>query len=658
MLNTNQLQDISRQSFLDKLKANARQIFTPPPKLSLSQWADTYRMLSPESSAAAGRWRTDFAEYQREIMDTISDPYTQTVVVMAAAQTGKSETCIISPLLYAIHFNPKSILVVQPSILMAQSFSKDRLTPAMRDTKVVANLIGDSKGRDGTNAVLSKSFAGGVLNLAGANSAASLASRPCAMVLLDEIDRFPLSASSASGNAEGSPIELAIKRTSTYWNKKILMCSTPTDKSTSQIYARYQASDQRKYYIPCKHCGEKFVPIWAHVRWNKDDQGIHDPKSALLYCPNCGGGHTDTERRGQVRRGQWVKHAVSDVAGFHLSALISPWVQLDSLVVDWLAAQKDVSLLRVFINTALGEPFETESNSIDDLDLSARIEEYTPTSIPKKVLFLTAGVDTQNDRVEAVVYGHGHDREMWAVEHYVVHGSPAEKKTWDQLDGYLKTKFAREDGYILSIAAACIDSGGHHTSNVYQYCSDNFQRRIYAIKGRDGNLPIFPLRASKSGDNKHKVYIVGVDTAKERLYGQLRIEEQGAGYVHFPDTCSYDFFAQLTSEKQILKQKNGYTYYQWTKNPSVRNEILDCSVYAMAAAESLKINTKLLESQQQRKMGNAVNIENKAQVIAPIITQKDNDDMIRNAVQNQAMTKKPVAPWKQNFNKNTNSKWV
>lgn len=588
--------ELSARALTAALLAAQYTSLKPPPKLSLSEWAVENFTLSPEASAEPGKFNWERAPYQKDMLDACSDPQYQEVVFCTSAQIGKT-TILLALLGYFIHHEPCPILCVQPTKELAGSFSKDRLAPLIRDCKPLTSLVADAKSRDSSNTILAKSFPGGVLNIVGSNAPSSLASRPVRVVLADEVDRYPLSA-----GTEGDPLQLAIKRSANFFNRKIIAVSTPTDELTSRIWSRYEASDQRKFYIECVHCADHFVPKWEMVKWQKDEQGTHKPETALLHCPHCGAGHTDVERQAAVKRGEWRKHnTLSKVAGFHLSALISPWAELEALVIEWLTAQKDVQKLKTFFNTQLGEVWQDRSENIDDLDLMSRVEEYTPAAVPQEVTLITAGVDTQDDRLEMSVWGWAEQNESWLIEHQVVHGNPANPAVWAELKGLLLTRYKRADGYQLPIAAAVIDSGGHYTQEVYAFAKANKSHRWYAGKGRQGPLPVWPSRASYT-KNDGKVYIVGVDSAKEVIYAWLKNTEAGAGYVHFPDTATPDYFAQLAAEKKVLTYRNGYTYYQWKLSPGRRNEALDCYVYALAARESININFKHHAAKQRARV--------------------------------------------------------
>jgi phage terminase large subunit GpA-like protein len=624
--------------------------------MTLSEWASKNFSLQSDSSAEPGRYSYDRAPFQKDMLDACANPIYEQVVFCTGAQVGKT-TLQLATLLYYIHTDPGPILFVYPTKEIAASFSKDRLTPAIEDNKCVKDLVADNKAKVTTNTISSKSFRGGVVNLVGANSPANLSSRPVRILLCDEVDRFPLT----SGN-EGDPLQLAMKRTTTFFDRKMIFVSTPTDKLTSKIWKKYQDSDQRKYEVKCIHCDEYFVPVFAtHVKWVKDAAGNHLPHSALLHCPHCSCGHDDTQRQRAVRKGRWViTKPESKIAGFHLSSLISPWIKLGDLAEKFLAAKGDIALLKTFINTELGEPWEEQSENLDNIEFLNRLEGYTPDNLPTGIELITAGVDCQADRLECSIYGYGIENEIWHIQHSVIHGSPTAVGTWNELASYLQKKFKRDDGVPLKIEAACVDSG-YSTNAVYNFCKFNQQRRWFATKGRQGALPIFPQRATQNKEGG-KLYILGVDTAKEQLQTQLKLKEKGAGYVHFSEDCDQDFFHQLTAERKVLNNKNGHAFYTWKLPSGRRNEVFDCAVYALAAKEALtqNISVKLIKNKRNRKLE-----ANKQADIKADIKTVTPSDVLNNTNTNSTTATEPaekeklntesankaLPKWKQNLNK-------
>lgn len=550
----------------------------PPPKLSVSEWADQYRKLSPESSAEPGSWQTSRAEYQRGIMDAISDPSIETVVLMMGAQMGKSE-CLNNVVGYHIAQDPSPILVVQPTLDMAQTWSKDRLAPMLRDTPALQGLVKDPRSRDSGNTTLHKSFPGGHVTACGANSPASLASRPIRIVLCDEVDRFPISAGS-----EGDPVTLAKKRSATFWNRKIILVSTPTNKGASRIEDAFEVSDKRLYYVPCGDCGHHQTLKWGQVKWDSDNPG-----TAAYACEECGSLWDDATRIRAVRRGEWRSTGSSaKTAGFAVSGIYSPWIPLEDAVRDFLEVRKQPATLRVWVNTYLAETWEEDGEQVDDYSLSERAEDWGD-AVPADGLILTAGVDVQDDRLEAEIVAWGKDEESWSIAYKTIHGDPSGPIVWRDLDEFLYQVFEHEFGEDMHVRATCIDSGGHHTQSVYKYVSTREGRRIFAIKGVGGEGKPMVGKPSKNNIGKIKLFPVGVDTIKYELFSRFKITEPGPGYCHFPEGRDPEYYKQLTAEKIATKYHKGFARREFVKIRT-RNEALDVRVYAKAALALLNVN--------------------------------------------------------------------
>jgi len=330
-------------------------------------------------------------------MDAVSDPSIRQVVVMAGAQLGKSEA-LLNIIGYHIEHDPCPTLLMQPTVEMAQSFSKDRITSGLLNTTPsLRGKVKDPRARDSGNTTLHKTYPAGSLSLVGANSPAGMASRPIRLVLFDEVDRYPVSA-----GEEGDPIALATKRALTFWNRKIVMVSTPTDKGSSRIEDAYEETDKRKYYVPCPHCNHEQVLEWKNVQWEGSD-----PKTAAYYCDECGVAWTDPDRHKAVSKGKWVATEEFDgVAGFHISALYSPWVSIIEAVDEFVKSKRDPMRLKTWVNTFLGETWEEQGERIDEYDLFERREDW-PDDVPEGVVVLTAGVDIQDDRVAFEILGTG-----------------------------------------------------------------------------------------------------------------------------------------------------------------------------------------------------------------------------------------------------------
>lgn len=541
----------------------------------MSQWADQFRQLSSEASAEPGKWQTSRAPYQREIMDVLGDPKVETVVVMSSAQIGKTE--IINNVIgYHIHLDPAPILLLQPTLEMAESWSKDRLAPMLRDTSTLRGLVKDPRSRDSGNTLLHKRFPGGHITMSGANSPASLASRPIRLVLCDEVDRYP-----ASAGTEGDPVSLAKKRSTTFWNRKLLLTSTPTVKGASRIETAFEQSDQRRFHVPCPHCQTMQKLVWAQVKWEESD-----PQTARYECEHCSNIITDGEKIAMLKDGQWIAEAeFTGTAGFHINELYSPWVSFTHIVAEFLKAKKQPETLKTWVNTSLGETWEEEGERLEADDLLARKENWG-NEAPEEVLFVTAGVDVQGDRIEVEVKGWGIGEESWSLDYRIFYGDPSQDKLWQELDTYLQSNIRSKSGLLLPIACTCVDSGGHHTQAVYDFCARRAIRGIFAIKGMNQSGRPIVGRPSRNNRFRLRLYPLGVDTGKELLMSRLRLTEPGPGYCHFPANRDREYFMQLTAEKQVTRFFKGVARREWIKTRS-RNEALDCNVYALAALKIL-----------------------------------------------------------------------
>jgi len=562
------------------IKAQSRAL-QPPPDLSLSQWAEEYFHLSPESSSLPGRFRFDRAAFQREVFDTLSDPNIKKVVVCSASQLLKTQSmlCFIG---YAIHLDPGPMLVVQPTSKMAQSFSKDRVDTMLRDVPILKGRVKDKRQRDSENTIFHKRFPAGHLTIATAGSPSDLASRPIRYLLLDEVDRYGPCAD------EGDPVSIARARTSTFWNSKEVMVSSPTFEDTSRIWNEYKDSDRRIYTVPCNECGVMQQLVWAGVKWNDND-----PRTAHYECQHCHAKWDDNQKNLNVRHGKWVvTNPDSPVAGFHISAIYSSFKSLSDLVFQFLRSKEDPEQLKAFTNTMLAEVWRTNAHTVKDITWLNRLETYDANTVPNQVGLITAGVDTQQDRLEVEIVGWGVGDESWSLDYIVIHGNTNNPAPWEQLAQLLEKPYTRKDGLKMRINAMCIDAGGTAPAEVFSFARRYANRNIFAIKGMAGEgRMIFPKRYSRwKGGQRY--WQIGVDVAKERIYNHLAIQEHGPGYCHFPTDRDDLYFQGLVSEQYEIKYRRGRPYRVWTLKSGVRNEPLDCRCYAVAARFSFNLDMK------------------------------------------------------------------
>lgn len=590
-----------------KTKRLFRKIFAvlkPPPDLTLSEWADKFRRLSAGSSAEPGRWRTSKAPYQKEIMDAITDIAIRKVVIMSAAQVGKTDAMVLNPIGYYVHYDPSPIMVIQPTIDMAEKFSKEKLSPMIRDTPVIAERINE-KSRNSGNTIMQKIFPGGFVTIAGANSPTGLRSHTVRILLADEIDGYP-----ASAGSEGDPLMLATKRQTTYWNKKQVSISTPTIKGASRIEVEYEHSSKGEWNTPCPCCGELQPLVWSGVVFDKDDL------TEINYvCSKCGVISSEAEWKEKFIDGKFIhEDPENPVKGFHLNTLASTLTTWREVVEKFLVANEEVKkgnveLMKVWTNTEMGQTWEEDGETIEDEELIKRRENYN-CEIPADVLYLTAGVDTQDDRFEVEVVGWGPEYESWGIKFAALYGDTGNMQdpVWDNLDAFLSQSFEKPDGSKLKIIVTCMDSGGHRTNQVYKFCKARFNRRIFAIKGSNDSAAAYIQKPTKNNREQAYLFTIGVDTGKSWLMDRLKLSEPGPGFCHFPreDGRGYDekYFKGLTSEKKVMRYKMGRPYFAWElkdRGEHRRNEALDCRNYATAAIEISGLPLKKPEDNEAKQ---------------------------------------------------------
>ncbi|MDX2074694.1 MAG: phage terminase large subunit family protein [Alphaproteobacteria bacterium] len=574
---------VYRESFFAGLR--------PDPLLTVSEWADEHRLLSQKASAEPGRWRTDRTPYLREIMDTLSPSSPiQSVVFMKGAQVGGTEAGN-NWMGYVVHNTPGPMMLVQPSLDIAKRLSKQRIAPMIEEMPVLRELIAPSRERDSGNTMLVKEFPGGVLIMTGANSAAGLRSMPVRFLFLDEIDAYP-----SDIDGEGDPVKLAEKRTTTFVRKKIFKVSTPTIKDMSRVEKEYEASDKRRYFVPCPHCGNMDWMRWKNIKWENSD-----PTTAALACEGCGTLIEERYKTSMLAKGEWRATCEGDgkTAGFHLSSLYSPigWKSWADIVAEWLEAKGDPPLLKTFVNTVLAETWEEEYSARVGADgLAERCEEYELMSVPAGGLVLTAGVDVQDNRIEVVVRAWGKDEESWLVNYVQIYGDPSKQEIWNQVDNLLLQEYKHSNGKKMKARVAMLDSGGHFTHEVYVFCRPRRKRNVLAGKGQSqpGKPAIGkPTRQdinyrSQTLKRGVELWPIGTDTIKSVIYGRLKNSDPaGAGIYHWPIGLTNEYFKQLTAEKQVTNYVNGFAKRIWKKKDGARNEALDCEVYAYAALQYL-----------------------------------------------------------------------
>lgn len=524
-------------------------------------------------------------------MDAVNDRDVHTVVIMSSAQIGKTEA-LNNIIGFFIEHQPSPILVLQPTLEMAKAWSTDRLAPMIRDTKTLKSKFAQSGKAKTADTLFHKQFTGGHITMAGANSPASLASRPIRVVLADEVDRYP-----ATAGAEGDPISLARKRTTTFWNRKIILTSTPTDEN-SRILRSYKQSDQRQYFVPCPHCGTMQTLKWSNVIIPKNENEQHMTDETFYSCEQ-GCVIAMDQKPKMVAQGEWRSTGtatVKGVAGFHLNELYSPWVRWSETAESFLEQKTDPETLKTWVNTSLGEVWRNKGDkaNVTIETLMARRENYDLDTLPDDILFITCAADVQKDRVELLVQGWGVKKERWNIEQPIVWGDPVKDDTvWEQVDALLLKKYTVR-GAPMPIACTTIDSGGLEgtSDRVYNFTKPRNGRRVFAVKGSTDYYPPAASRPKQVGRVRAMLYMVGGDTIKEWLFFTYLKDEQK---IHFPHWCDNEFFAQLLGEERKTIMFRGNPRFKWAKTRE-RQEILDLHVYNEAAYAILNPDIEALQA--------------------------------------------------------------
>lgn len=613
--------------------------FKAKSRLTVPEWADRYRFLSKSTGSIGGPWQTARVEVARGPMMAVTERGVRAITAKTCTQLMKT-SLLENTIGYFAHQDPAPMLLTQPKDGSVRAFSKERLQPMAKATPVLRPLLG---GHSATDTMVYREFPGGFIALESAGSPTNLAMRAIRVTLADEVDKY-------EPTKEGDPLILLEERTSTFVTNSLHMrCCSPTRADTSRITKSYAESDMRRPYVACPHCKhEQYLEFFKHVNWSKSDEGEHFPFTAAVYCEECGVEWSEAQRlkimttKGSIKWRQtkpfvcceerqapavernWNWDAKNQVglatckhckkqkvpnthAGFTASKLYSPFITMAELAEKWVLSKDDPETKQTFYNTQLGLEFNQETvKALEQNALSSRAEVYA-ADVPRGGLVLTMGVDVQSSgRLEGEVVAWGLGEQSWSIDAPVFLGDPAQPEVWAELDAYLHRKFKLEGGGEIVIKGCCIDSGGHNTEEVYKFCRPRIGRNVWAIKGandRPGQKsPVWPIPKLDSRVTRltgYKPVILGTGAAKEAVYQRLAIETPGPGYCHFPTPRSITingatltqysdaWFGQLTSEKQVLEKKHGFSFTRWVLPKGRANEALDCRVYAYAALQGL-----------------------------------------------------------------------
>lgn len=583
--------------------SKACSVFKAPENLTVTEWADRYRILQSENSAEAGRWKTKRTPYLKEIMDSFTDPRVKVVVISACAQLGKTES-LLNMIGYMIDQDPGPAMLIMPTVDMAEDASKRRLSPMFRDTKPLTSKVASEKSRNSQNTITKKAYPGGMLTLVGANSPTPLRGIPGRYIFGDEVDAWPKAA-----GKEGDPWGLVQARTITFYNSKMVAVSTPTVKGDSKIEDLFKLGTREYWSVQCPDCGEYSYIKFDNIRFDYETIEHGRDKQYIVtnikwVCPECGCIHDENTIKHQPMK--WIAESPEAIKNgyrsFWINGFSSPWLSWEYIITRFLQAGKDPEKLKVVYNTLFGQLWEQRIDVGDEDELLARAEDYG-AELPDGVLCLTCGVDTQDDRLEYEVVGYGFFEENWGIERGIIQGRPTNPDTWIKLDGILEHAYQFKNGKTLKVSLCFVDEGGHFSTEVWEQCAMR-PGRMFAVKG--SSVPGYPYtsKARKidfTTNGRHCStwhYLIGTDAGKERIMSGLKVKEPGARMSHFPadKDKGYDlsYFNGLLSETPVMTSSGGW---KWEKLPGhERNEPLDCRNYANAAFKVLHPNLDYLKA--------------------------------------------------------------
>lgn len=576
----------------DFMKKLLREYISPPKDMTVSEWADKYRILPEGTSSEPGKWKTTRTPYLKEILNCLSSKDTIFIIIMSCNQVGKGEV-INNGIGYFMDSDPSPMMMVQPTVQAAERYSKRKLVPMFRACKILKQKMEGFQ-----QSVTEKTFGGGFLMLVGANSPTGLASNTVRVALLDEVDRY-----APGAGTEGDQIALAIKRTDNFTqSRKIVITSTPGEEESSKINRWYKSSTQEVWSIPCPSCGEYTNPTIEDF----------DPKELLVACKKCGCLHSEHEWKAMQKDGKYIARNPGNnkKRGFHLNAFSSPWVTWDIIADEYLEAKKDPLEMMVFMNTRMGLPWKgimALDNAYQDIYDVNRMD--YGADLHDDILILTAGLDIQDTWAAIEVVGWSHGERSFGVEYKVFHGDPDNLSFWKQIDLFLEKDFYFKNGKSLKIQMTFVDTGGHKTQSTYNYLYAKEHKGIYGIKGdntRKKGYVISTSTVNVANDKPVTLIRLGVNDLKSLIFERLEKNKNENGYCCFPTDptkgYSVEYFKGLYSEKKVkIVNKHGYTQIVWEKIRQ-RNEPLDVRNYATAAIKQINPNFEKLEKEKNKTL--------------------------------------------------------
>ena len=568
----------------------ALQYLKPPENITVSEWAEKYRILDSKSSAMPGPWSNDITPYLKGVMDEFNNSETEKIVFVKPTQIGGTEA-LQNMIGYIVAQDPAPTMIVYPTDALAKSVSENRLQPMLRATPELKERF------DENSQLLELQFDGMYLSLVGSNSPSGLASKPIRFLMLDEVDKYP-----GASSREADPIKLASERTKTFHNSKIYITSTPTLK-TGHIWREKEKADiEKHYFVPCPHCGEYIELKWSQIRLpNEEGMSYADRAEFATYCcQKCGSAITDNDKQDMLIKGKWktVRHDTKYArsVAFWINTLYSPFVRFSEVAGEFLRTKNDPEEFQNFVNSWLAEPWEDSKLKMTEnlvLERQTGIKQYI---LPSWAKMLTAGVDVQETSVYWTIRAWGD----YLTSQNIAHG---QSLSLEDITEVMNAEYQTENGEKAIVNLALIDSGDQ-TDMVYDYCAVNSEWAL-PVKGAShamlGNYKISTINRTGSRHDGTRLVLVDGGKYKDMIAGRLQ-KENGRGSWMVYEGCDEEYAKQVTSEHKVNVRGSHGTRQKWEpKTSHADNHYLDAEVYALAAADILGVRTLHLQEEEEVK---------------------------------------------------------
>ncbi|MDO5391018.1 MAG: phage terminase large subunit family protein [Eubacteriales bacterium] len=578
----------SRDRTANLFRKTISQSLKRPEKLSVTEWAQKYRILD-DSSAIKGKFNINITPYMKEIMDDFCDPYIQEINLVKGSQLGGT-TAMENMIGWIVAQSPAPTMVVYPDDDAAKDTSNNNIRPMVEMTPCLKNRFYPSLSKE-----TELKFRGCKIYFRSARTPMKIAKKAIRYLFFDEIDKM-----TGATKKEASPYSLARERTKTFkLNKKIYTCSTPTIK-TNYVWTIHEAADeQRKFFIPCPHCGEMIELVMKQVIWDRDEEkklsNAERAKTATYVCQECGCEITDKQKITALQKGEWravKKNGTGNPrsVSYHINSLYSFFVSWEDAAREWMDSYNDPEKFQNFVNSWLGEPWEDEKLKTSEDTVMERQTEVPEFVVPKWAHLLTGGVDVQKKSVYWVIRAWG----SHMTSQNIAHG---QLLSLNDVETVMNMEYRKRNGDQFLVKMALIDSGDQ-TDTVYDFCTENSDWAV-PCKGTDGGDSTYRISTINKNGKAYSIQLVLVDGGayKNMIAGRmLRKNGEGSWMVH--SDCDFEYAKQVTAEHRVLEKSNGKPKLVWKpKHHHADNHYLDAEVYAFAAADICGVRA-LLEQEE------------------------------------------------------------